>query len=77
MPRRPEQDDLWAPPHPSGYTIPTWAVRPPDTEQPGACRSCAAPVLWVETVRGKRAPLNADGTSHFATCPQAASWRKP
>jgi hypothetical protein len=58
------------------WVIPAWANPPAEGEQPGACRSCGAPVMWVETKRGKRAPLNPDGTSHFATCPQAASWRK-
>lgn len=76
MPRRPEQDDLWAPPHPSGYAIPTWAERPADNAQPSPCRSCSSPVLWVRTVHKKWAPLNSDGTSHFSTCPDAENWRK-
>lgn len=42
-----------------------------------ACRSCAAPIVWARTPAGKRAPVNADGTSHFATCPQAEAWRSP
>lgn len=75
MPRRPEQSDLWEAPHPSGFAIPSWAVRPADGEVPRACRSCSAEVLWVETQAGRRAPLNRDGTSHFSTCPQADEWR--
>jgi hypothetical protein len=41
----------------------------------GRCRSCAAPVMWCMTHRGKRAPIDRDGTNHFATCPNAAAWR--
>lgn len=40
------------------------------------CRSCQALILWTTTPRGKRAPLNQDGTSHFSDCPQSAQWRK-
>lgn len=57
---------------------PAWVV--PDGYTPdgvGGCRSCHDMVLWVHTKAGKRAPLNPDGTSHFATCPQAPTWRKP
>jgi hypothetical protein len=46
---------------------------------PGAirtsCRSCGAAIAWVTTERGKKAPVDADGVSHFATCPQAAQHR--
>jgi hypothetical protein len=42
----------------------------------GNCRSCGAPVVWVVNPKtGKRPPYNEDGTSHFATCPQAAAWK--
>jgi hypothetical protein len=51
---------------PDGYT---WANH-------GTCRSCGEPVAWCLTSRGKRMPLNPDGVSHFATCPQATAWRK-
>lgn len=44
--------------------------------EPGECRSCHAPVLWRLTAKGKRAPFDQDGTSHFATCPDATRWRK-
>lgn len=40
------------------------------------CRSCGAPITWVKTESGKWMPLDPDGTSHFATCPDAAKWRK-
>lgn len=42
----------------------------------GACRSCGAPVAWTVTAKGRAAPLNLDGVSHYATCPQADQWRK-
>lgn len=56
------------------------AFRYPDGWTPdnsGRCRSCAAPVLWCITPAGRRAPVDPDGTSHFATCPEATQWRKP
>jgi hypothetical protein len=51
------------------------------------CRSCHAPVLWAKHAQsGKRAPFDplpkADtsgatvSANHFATCPDAARWRK-
>ena len=50
------------------------------------CRSCAAPVVFVPTAKGKPMPLDLntiecrDGKeyaeSHFAHCPQAIGWRK-
>lgn len=74
------------------------------------CRSCQAEIVWAETERGKRMPVDAapnprNGsivlrerageaplaiagvpdeafpgepryTSHFATCPEAARWRR-
>lgn len=70
----------------------------------GRCRSCAAPIIWARTEKGKAMPLDAepdqrgncwfdDGgkmrvggadrpdrlryLSHFATCPQAATHRRP
>jgi hypothetical protein len=42
-----------------------------------ACRGCRQLVLWVITPNGKRAPFNAVGTNHFATCPKASSFRVP
>lgn len=49
---------------------------PDDRGEPGVCRSCGAPVFWRITARGKATPHNPDGISHFATCPQASTWRK-
>lgn len=42
-----------------------------------ACRACNAPIRFVTTLKGKLAPVDADGTSHFATCPEAARFKKP
>lgn len=49
------------------------------------CKSCDAPIAWTKTQTGKNMPVNADAkgvavmphVSHFATCGQADSWRKP
>lgn len=55
-----------------GWTIPEgWT---PDNI--GHCRSCGAEVLWCLTASRRKAPVDRSGTSHFATCPQADSWRK-
>lgn len=40
------------------------------------CRSCGALVTWALQKSGKYMPIDPDGTSHFATCPQANQWRK-
>lgn len=46
------------------------------------CRSCGDPIIWCVTARGKKMPVDIpDGdevetTSHFATCKDAAQWRK-
>lgn len=40
------------------------------------CRSCKAPVFWIITEKGKRMPVNPDGTSHFSNCPDAGNWRR-
>jgi hypothetical protein len=53
-----------------GYTI-------GEGSHPVPCRSCASIVLFVKTRTGAHMPIDPDGTSHFATCPQAARWRKP
>lgn len=39
------------------------------------CRSCGARITWGE-LNGKPHPFDDDGTSHFATCPDADTWRK-
>jgi len=56
---------------------PPWVI--PDgwvLEGLATCRSCDAPIAWCTTPRGKRAPIDRDGVSHFATCPQAEAWRR-
>lgn len=58
------------------FVIPAYAEDPGPDAVPKECRSCHAPILWVTTHRGKRAPINPDGSAHFATCPQADAWRK-
>lgn len=56
----------------AGFTIPEgWQV-----SDLGACRSCGERIAWCITPAGKRAPVDPDGTSHFATCPQADRWRR-
>ncbi len=43
---------------------------------PSGCSSCMETIYWIVTKNGKRAPYNPDGTSHFATCPNADAHRK-
>lgn len=43
----------------------------------GHCRTCGAEVAWCRTPAGRPAPVNMDGVSHFATCPQADQHRRP
>lgn len=42
----------------------------------GRCRSCLAEILWCITPAGRKAPVDPDGRSHFATCPHADEWRR-
>lgn len=44
--------------------------------QASACRSCGAPIYWRVTEAGKPTPVNLDGTTHWATCPQAGTWHR-
>jgi hypothetical protein len=54
------------------------------------CRSCNARIVFLDTVGGKRMPVDADTVeaedqvyehgrhvSHFTTCPQSDRWRRP
>ena len=43
--------------------------------EPGLCRGCHATIYWVEHCNGNVAPYNPDGSSHFATCPDANKFR--
>jgi hypothetical protein len=58
-------DTIWA--VPLGWTA----------SNEGRCRSCHAEVLWCVTPAGKKAPIDRDGKSHFATCNDPDRWRKP
>lgn len=40
------------------------------------CASCGAEIRWQRTPAGHATPINPDGTTHWATCPQARDWRK-
>jgi len=47
---------------------------------PGVCGNerrpgCGAGIWWVTTKTGSHTPLNSDGTSHFATCPNAREFK--
>ena len=41
-----------------------------------SCRGCSRPIAWARTEAGRSAPLDRDGTNHFATCPEAERFRK-
>lgn len=53
----------------------TFAI--PDGTPKKECRSCRAPIFWILTPAGKPMPVDPDGKSHFATCPDASKHRKP
>lgn len=54
----------------------TFDIPPGTPERTCSEPSCRAPIFWIVTAAGKRMPVNADGTSHFATCPKAKEFRK-
>ena len=58
------------------WLLPDYALAPDPGETPTQCSACAAVILFVRTRKGKRAPLNPDGTSHFASCPAADRFRR-
>ena len=48
---------------------------------PGQCGSgarpgCGAGIWWVQTKAGKAMPLNSDGTTHWATCPNSLNFKR-
>jgi len=45
----------------------------------GRCRGvrCKADLHWWFTPKGKRIPLDPDGTPHWATCVDQAQFKKP
>ena len=42
----------------------------------GRCRGCGADIFWVRHLNDKMTPYDADGTNHFATCPQAKDFKR-
>lgn len=67
------------PPSTERWLVPDDLYHPAASQEPRACRSCGAPMLFVATLRSggqKLAPINPDGSSHFATCTEPARWRK-
>jgi hypothetical protein len=52
--------------------------RPQDWEivSVARCRGCHQLIAWARTPSGRSAPLDRDGVSHFATCPDAARFRR-
>ena len=40
------------------------------------CAGCKRPVFWLKTKAGRPAIFDADGRSHWATCPHSADFRK-
>ncbi len=47
----------------------------PDGAEPSQCRGCKSLIYWIKTTMGRNMPVDPDGTSHFATCPKADSFR--
>lgn len=39
------------------------------------CSACNAPITWILGKTGSRLPVNPNGSTHWATCPRAASFR--
>lgn len=40
------------------------------------CKACGAVIQWVKTEKGKFTPINSDGSTHWATCPEANRFKK-
>lgn len=40
------------------------------------CKGCGAEIIWVKTQTGKLTPNNLDGTTHWATCPDAKKFKR-
>jgi hypothetical protein len=58
------------------WLCPPWAIAPSARVTVREC-PCGARVAWLKSIAGILTPVNQDGLSHFATCPQAPSWRRP
>lgn len=39
------------------------------------CKGCGAEIFWEKTRSGKMTPVNADGTTHWSTCPKAKDFK--
>lgn len=39
------------------------------------CASCKGLILWIKTKSGKASPIDLDGETHWATCPDAAKFK--
>jgi hypothetical protein len=53
----------------------TWLVT--HVGNPGKCSGCGASIYWMKHAQtGKAAPYDPEGSSHFATCPQAARFKR-
>ncbi len=64
----------------------------PKDQPPGivSCRGCGDPILWYETARGRKMPVNADAAiverdgalwvatsdTHWATCPERNTFKR-
>lgn len=47
----------------------------PEGTEPSRCKGCKALIYWIKTRADKNMPVDPDGTSHFATCPNANKFR--
>ena len=43
---------------------------------PGRCKGCGAAITWVRHNSGHNTPYDIDGLNHFASCPEAAQFKK-
>lgn len=48
----------------------------PEGTKPAICKGCRQVIYWVKTEAGKNMPVDADGTPHWATCPQRQAFKK-
>lgn len=60
----------------SAYKAGRFKMPPGSADSQAKCRSCGADIWWVETSGGKNMPIDRDGNSHFATCPDADRHRR-
>lgn len=44
--------------------------------EPATCKACDAPMFFVVTRAGRRAPYTTEGLNHFADCPNASMFKK-